>query len=170
MRPMTTAELEARPWLADRADPLTRLLLDQDAVIALSQARQHLSRGALRHRVESGRWRQIHREVFVAHAGPIGDEQRLWVATLAAGDGAVVGGRTSLALHGMKGFPTPLIHLALTVKPAATQSARRSGAASLRPVVARRHHRHRPTAAHDGGAVGWWTRQPGRVAMTRHAR
>jgi very-short-patch-repair endonuclease len=111
VRRISRADFEQRPWLLDEVDPLTHLLFMQRDVISFRQALQHMSRGALRHKVDSGRWQQVHRGILVAHDGPIGDEQRLWIATLAAGHGAVVGGRTALAMQGMKGFTSSLIHL-----------------------------------------------------------
>ena len=57
----------------------------------------------------------MHREVLVAHNGGLTDEQRLWVASLAAGDGrpALLGGRTALAALGLKGFATETVHVLL---------------------------------------------------------
>jgi very-short-patch-repair endonuclease len=88
------------------ADELRRLLSWQHNVITLQQAVAHLSRGTVRHMVDSGRWRQVHAGIFSTHTGPLAADQRLWVASLAGGDGepALLGGRTALGLLGLRGF------------------------------------------------------------------
>ena len=77
----------------DDADDLTWLLFRQDMVISRRQALRVMGQNALRHRVTSGRWRRVHRGVFVAHNGPITTRQRWWAAVL----GAAAGGRAYLA-------------------------------------------------------------------------
>jgi hypothetical protein len=93
------------------------LVTRQDGVIAMSQALEYMSEKAIRHRVASGRWRRLHRAVFVTHSGPIMIKQRLWAAVLAAGqgvDGAAVaiGGLTALNL---RGYETETVHLLVPV-------------------------------------------------------
>jgi very-short-patch-repair endonuclease len=58
----------------------------------------------------------VHRGVLVAHNGPTNDDQRLWIASLAAGAGkpALLGGRSALGVLGMKGFPCDRIHVLLS--------------------------------------------------------
>jgi very-short-patch-repair endonuclease len=48
----------------------------------------------------------VHVGILCAHTGPLTAVQRLWVASLAAGDGepALLGGRTALSLLGLHGF------------------------------------------------------------------
>ncbi|MFI5486892.1 hypothetical protein ACIBXA_15800 [Micromonospora echinaurantiaca] len=98
---------------ADDADELTWLLFRQDDVISLSQALRHLSRKAIRHRVATGRWRQVHRAVFVTHNGPVNADQFQWAAVLAAGPSAVLGGLTAAQAGGLRGFPRRVVHLLL---------------------------------------------------------
>ncbi|GIE31595.1 hypothetical protein Ait01nite_046400 [Actinoplanes italicus] len=86
-------------------DPALTALLDrQRAVISWRQARRHLSESTVRHRVASGSWRRVHRGVFLAHAGPIGRAEGLWVASLAVGNGrpALLGGSTALRVLGLR--------------------------------------------------------------------
>jgi len=92
--------------LPNDADELSRLLYWQHTVVSFRQAVAHLSRGTVRHLVDSGRWRQVHAGIFSAHNGPLGEVARLWVASLAAGDGepAPLAGRTALGLLGLRGF------------------------------------------------------------------
>ncbi|MFG3419966.1 DUF559 domain-containing protein [Micromonospora sp. NPDC049460] len=115
MSPRSRASLAAltRPVPGNDADDLTCLLFRQDEVVSLDQALRHLSRKALRHRVATGRWRQVHRAVFVAHNGPIGPAQLRWIAVLAAGPGALLGGLTAAQAGGLHGFPGRPIHLLL---------------------------------------------------------
>ncbi|MFI7156145.1 DUF559 domain-containing protein [Micromonospora chalcea] len=98
---------------SDDADELTWLLFRQEDVLSLQQARAHLTRGAIRHRVATGRWRQAHRAVLVAHNGPVGAAQRRWIAVLAAGPTALLGGVTAAQAGGLRGFPDRVVHLLL---------------------------------------------------------
>jgi very-short-patch-repair endonuclease len=91
-------------------DELASLLIEQDNVIGLEQALRHLSRKAVRWRVESGRWQQPHRSVLVAHNGPIGAAQWGWIAALSVA-GGVLGGLTAAQACGLKGYATPVVHL-----------------------------------------------------------
>ncbi|MFG1886875.1 DUF559 domain-containing protein [Micromonospora sp. NPDC049051] len=115
MRPRFTQSLAAlgRAVPGDDADELTWLLFRQDEVISLDQALRHLSRKAIRYRVTSRRWRHVHRGVFVAHNGPIGPAQLRWIAVLAAGPGAMLGGLTAAQAGGLRGFSDLAIHLLL---------------------------------------------------------
>jgi very-short-patch-repair endonuclease len=101
--------------LPDDADALTCLLYVQHGTVSYRQALAHMSRATLRHLVDSGRWRRIHPGVFVAHNGSVTVDQRRWVASLAAGGGtpAVIGGRSALAVHGLKGFEPSRIEVLL---------------------------------------------------------
>lgn len=104
----------------DDADELTWLLFRQEDVISLVQAQEHLTRKAIRHRVATGRWRQVHRAVLVAHSGPIAPAQLRWIAVLAAGPTALLGGLTAAQAGGLRGFPDRVVHLLL---PAAVRRA-----------------------------------------------
>ncbi|WUR60401.1 endonuclease domain-containing protein [Micromonospora chokoriensis] len=97
----------------DDADELTWLLFHQEDVVSLDQARRHLSTKAIRHRVATGMWRQVHRAVFVAHNGPVSAGQLRWVAVLAAGPQAILGGLTAARAGGLSGFPGRPIHILL---------------------------------------------------------
>ncbi|WP_431973595.1 DUF559 domain-containing protein [Micromonospora haikouensis] len=97
----------------DDADELTWLLFRQEEVISLGQALRHLSRKAIRHRVDSHRWRQVHRAVFVTHNGPVSADQLRWIGVLAAGPTAVLGGLTAAQAGGLRGFPGRPVHLLL---------------------------------------------------------
>ena len=99
------------PYVYDHADPLTYLLLRQERVVSRAQALDHLTEGALRHRVASGRWQRVHRRVYVAHTGPITRAQRLWTAVLATG--GVLAGLAALEFEGFRGYPAPVVDVLL---------------------------------------------------------
>jgi hypothetical protein len=88
------------------------VLGEQAGVIA---ARQVPARCAerVRWRVDSGRWQRPHEGVFVAHSGPLTRHQRIWVAVLAGGPGAVLRGATAAELAGLSGFERAIIDVAL---------------------------------------------------------
>lgn len=96
---------------ADDADELTWLLFRQMDVLTGSQARRLLSDSVLRHRVRSGRWQQVHRNVYVAHTGPVSAEQRLWIAVLGCGPYSVLAGMTAAVRCGLKGLRSDAIHV-----------------------------------------------------------
>ncbi len=99
----------------DEASDLDLLLFRQDGVLSLAQAKLHLSVDAVRHRVRSGRWRQLHRGIFLTHNGPPTRSHREWAAVLAVGSSAVLGGSTSLALAGRRS-DSSAIHVLVATK------------------------------------------------------
>jgi hypothetical protein len=110
---LTDADLVRRPSMLDDADDLTYLLFLQQGVLSVRQALRHMSRSALRQRLDTGLWRRAHRAVMVAHNGPLTRQQELWVASLTAGKGtaALLGGRTALGVLGLVGFPCARAHV-----------------------------------------------------------
>jgi very-short-patch-repair endonuclease len=87
----------------------------QDGVVSVRQALRFVSRGVIRSAVESGRWQRVHRGVLVTHSGQLTADQRLWVASLAAGNGepAPLGGLSALRAHGLRGFEPAAIAVLL---------------------------------------------------------
>src|ERR1700691_4906796 len=83
---------------------LDDLLEAQDGVLDTQTALTFMSPDALRWRIESERWQQPCQGITVTHSGPLTDRQRLWVATLWAGPGAVLAGLTAARLDGLRGF------------------------------------------------------------------
>jgi very-short-patch-repair endonuclease len=83
---------------------LTDLIARQDHVIRVSSAIGAMTRTALRWQVVSGRWQKPCHGIIVTHSGPITGNQRLWIALLAAGPGAVLAGLTAARLDGFRGF------------------------------------------------------------------
>jgi very-short-patch-repair endonuclease len=123
------------PRALDDADELTRLRFRQHQVLSRAQALGLLSAAELRHRVESGRWQQPHRAVYVTHSGELTLAQRRWLASLATGGGrpALLGGLSALQVGGLRGYPTVPIHVLLP-------ASRRSDAAPDGVVVHRTTH------------------------------
>ncbi|MFG1838748.1 DUF559 domain-containing protein [Micromonospora sp. NPDC049175] len=142
----------ARRLPHDDADELSWLLFHQEDVLSLAQARRHLSPKAIRHRLATGRWRQVHRAVLLAHNGPVSAGQLRWVAVLAAGPQAILGGLTAAQAGGLRGFPGRPVHVLLP-------AARRRG--SLPPGVLA--HRTVTLTDRDVLAVG----QPRRTMPAR---
>jgi very-short-patch-repair endonuclease len=101
---------EAGRWL-DEAGELTRLLWWQHGAVSREDAVRHLTRHAVDHRVASGLWQRPHVAVYVAHNGPLTREQKLWVAVLGVGSGAVLAGSTATERCGLRGFPGNRIHV-----------------------------------------------------------
>jgi hypothetical protein len=77
----------------------------QDDVVSRQQLRdltvtwQHV-----RARVNAGTWQEIGPYVVALHGGPLPERQRLWVAVLHGGEGAVLGGLTAARADGFEGF------------------------------------------------------------------
>ncbi|GAA1756899.1 hypothetical protein GCM10009681_30050 [Luedemannella helvata] len=84
-------------------------------MLGVRQARRWLTKSTIRHQVASGRWQRPHFGVLVTHNGELTDRQRLWIASLAAGDGepAPLGGLSALRAHGLIGFEPPSIFVLL---------------------------------------------------------
>ena len=96
------------------------LLNRQDGVISVSQALRFMTRKGIRHRVTTGRW-QSQQSALVTHSGPVSVGQRRWVAVLAAGPGAVLGGITAAQAAGLRGYDSASAHVLL---PAGCRSGR----------------------------------------------
>jgi very-short-patch-repair endonuclease len=99
----------------DPAGELELLLFRQDGVLSWRQARRFMTDKAARNQIDSGRWRRVHRAVYVTHTGPITERQRLWIACLAVGAKrpAMLGGVSALRSLGMRGLRNWPIHVVL---------------------------------------------------------
>jgi very-short-patch-repair endonuclease len=106
---------EWRTLPPDDASELDWLLFRQDNVLSREQALAAIGRPALRNRITQGRWQRPGRGVVVAHNGPLTRSQRIWVAVLAAGKGAVCAGLTAATLGGLRGYGPERIHLLIPV-------------------------------------------------------
>lgn len=87
-------------------DPLARR---QRGVISRAQARQVLSDSAIRHRLASGRWRVVHRGVYVTHTADLDWYGRAVAALILAGPGAALGLASAAYVQGLERRPPPVI-------------------------------------------------------------
>jgi very-short-patch-repair endonuclease len=90
---------------------LAEMCARQAGVLTVAASCLSMGESAVRWRLSSGRWRRVCHGVLVTQSGPLTEEQRLWVAVLAAGDGAVLAGLTAARLDGLGGFDESRIHL-----------------------------------------------------------
>jgi hypothetical protein len=65
----------------------------------------------IKFRLRSGRWRLMHRGVYVTFTGVPGRGARLWAAVLSAGPGAMLSHQTAAELHGLADKATNPIHV-----------------------------------------------------------
>ncbi|PZG14145.1 hypothetical protein C1I95_22345 [Micromonospora craterilacus] len=109
----------------ERADALDWLAFEQAGVLTTAQAHTVLTDGAVRGLVRSGRWRSISRGLLLIGNGRLTRDQQLWVAVLAAGEGAVLAGATAATEAGVRGLRPEPLHVLVP-------AARRAGRTSLR--------------------------------------
>lgn len=149
--------VEDLPWSVIDRDPLTALIDAQQGVIARWQARQFLTSKAIEHRLASGRWRRVHRGVYVAYGGPLTLAQRHWIAVLAASrgpslmDGSVcLAGVSALQVHGLRTIAARQIDV---VVPASRRVVAPAGVVVHRSVEIECHPASRPPTTTLGRAV-----------------
>jgi hypothetical protein len=87
----------------DDAGGLEWTLFAQAGVLTWAQATAEASPAKVRHLVDSGRWRRICRGVLCAQTGALTRDQQWWVAVLAAGPGAILGGLAAARAGGLRG-------------------------------------------------------------------
>jgi very-short-patch-repair endonuclease len=84
-------------------------------VVTLQQAATlGLTESAVRHRLATGRWQRVYRDVYVTHSGPLAPQTRLLAALAYAGDGAALSHETAAVRLGLLrtlGSPCPVVHL-----------------------------------------------------------
>jgi len=85
---------------------------NQYGVISRPQAlRAGLTTDMIKFRLRSGRWRLMHRGVYVTFTGAPGRSARLWAAVLSAGPGAMLSYQTAAELQGLADRATNPIHV-----------------------------------------------------------
>lgn len=81
------------------------LARSQEYVVSQAQLRAlGVARGEVRHNLLMRRWAVRTHNVLTTTTGPLSIDQRRWVAVLHAGPTALLGGLSSLEVHGMKGW------------------------------------------------------------------
>jgi len=92
--------------------PFDLVVRYQAGVVTRAQAfGSGLSRGAVAHRVATGRWQRLYEGVFATFSGPVPRQAQLWAAVLYAGAGAVLSHETAAELQRLIDKPAPLIHV-----------------------------------------------------------
>ena len=98
----------------DSFSELDEVLVRQYGVISRVQALGLLSRSTIEHRLGTGKWRLVHRAIYLTTtAQNLSTAQRWWVAALAVGEGrpAVLGGISALQVVGLRGFDCYGVHV-----------------------------------------------------------
>ena len=95
---------------------LEGLLNLQRCVFRPSQVAPWLTVDEIRAEVKRGTWQMPHRNVYVAHNGPLSYEQELWVCQLCAPPGSAIGGLAAAELDGLQGFHSDSIDLVAAAK------------------------------------------------------
>ena len=90
---------------------LESIVEQQRGVVTRAVAVSFLGASAVRWRLATGRWQRPWPGVLATHSGPLDDEQRMWVAILSAGRGAVLAGLTAAVLAGLRGFTCRSVHI-----------------------------------------------------------
>jgi hypothetical protein len=80
-------------------------------VMTMAAAIKVFGEPAVRWRLQRGRWQRPCRGVLVTHSGTVSNDEALWIAVLAAGPQAVLGGLTAATLDGLAGFEDRNTHL-----------------------------------------------------------
>jgi hypothetical protein len=90
-------------------DAIERRAEEQHGAISREQAAAMLSKAAIRHRVDSGRWVELANGVFVVRGAPPTVRQQISVAVLSCGPQAAASHATAAWLHQIPGFsPEPV--------------------------------------------------------------
>jgi hypothetical protein len=121
----------AREW--------TLLLSSQRGIIGNSQTqRVGVPRKAVRHRLDTGQWRRMHRGVYATFTGEAPREAMLWAAVKRAGEGAMVSHETAAEVHGLTDKPRTMIHITVP------HSRRPAQSKPIQGVVIHRSDQSRP--------------------------
>ena len=88
---------------------INQVASNQHGVISRAQAlATDLTRGAILHRIEVGRWIEITSGVYRLTGAPASERSQAMAAVLAGGPDAVTTSTTALRLHGLRGFTATL--------------------------------------------------------------
>jgi hypothetical protein len=85
---------------------LQELVRGQAGVVSRKQALAYgMSVGEINARLKFGRWRAVHRAVYVTHAGPLTRSAQLWAALLYAGQSARLSHESAAEVLGLADRP-----------------------------------------------------------------
>ena len=127
-----------------------------EGVLTTRFALTRMTPDALQWRIDTGRWQQPCRGIVVAHHGPLTYQEKLWVACLWGGPGAVLSGLTAARLWGLRGLDANADAIELIVPPGRQRKLER-------PQVRLITHYSRCLAAADVDPA----RQPPRACAAR---
>lgn len=96
-----------------------------------------MSVGAIRSRLDSGRWQALFRSTYATFSGPVPRDCLLWAAVLHAGAEAMVSHHSAAELVGLVNEPSELVHITVATERKVRQTAGVVIHRSNRAVVAR---------------------------------
>ncbi len=100
--------------MRSRDDPIHRVSREQAGIVTYAQAKAvGLTHSSVRARVDSGRWRRLHRGVFATFTGPLPRISEMWAALLVTGRGAMVSHASAAELWHLTDTPAPTIHVTI---------------------------------------------------------
>jgi hypothetical protein len=124
---------------AEAARDWTLMVDSQRGIVDRPQTRQvGISGKAVRHRLESGQWRRLHRGVYATFTGEVPREAELRAALQRAGAGAMLSHETAAELHGLTDRPSRKINVTVP------HSRRPAQQGPIKDVVIHRSDASRP--------------------------
>lgn len=101
------------PGMDDNAYRDWLMLLDaQRGIVRRRQALDlGFSLGQIRHRLRTGRWRQVYAGVYATFTGEVSRQARLWSVVCLAGDGAMLSHESAAEVQGLLEKPVFAIHV-----------------------------------------------------------
>src|SRR5688500_13712794 len=89
-------------------------MVRQHGVVTRGQAlASGVTLGAIRRRIQAGKWRRLYPGVYVTFTGPVPRSARLWAAVLRAGPGAMLSHETAAELAGLLDQATDVVHVTI---------------------------------------------------------
>ena len=105
------------------------------------------SAGQIRHRLGTGRWRQVYPGVYATFTGPLPREARLWAAVCLAGKGAMLSHESAAEVQGLLDKPGFTIHVTIPSRRRALQGK------PVKGVVIHRSDQSRPQFPHGSWKI-----------------
>ncbi len=123
-------------------------------------AELEVTRGLVRNKLASGRWRQRTEEVLTTTTGPLSFEQRLWVAVLHCGPDAVIGGLTAAGLQGLRNWPRDDVCVLVPNDDSFAPVPGVTTFRTRRPLARLRHPSPLPTCSLEPAVLLWAAHEP----------
>jgi very-short-patch-repair endonuclease len=104
----------ARSNRATLASVWEEFVWPQHGVVTRGQAlASGVTLGAIRRRLQAGKWRRLYPGVYVTFTGPVPRSALLWAAVLRAGPGAMLSHETAAELAGLLDQATDVVHVTI---------------------------------------------------------